>query len=73
MMKNSLSVALINRRGQVTIMSKCGKTVLIIYAPQPAFWLVKKEVFSLRTGRKSEGKKGVCGGCGNVVNAARVW
>lgn len=49
-------------------MKKCWKTLLIINAPL-FFRLMKKQVvFSLRKGRKSEGKRGVSGGCGNVVN-----
>ncbi len=72
-MKNSLSVALINRLGQATIMSKMRKNSIDNICPPTSLLAGKKRGFSLRTGRKSEGKKGVCGGCGNVVNAARVW
>ena len=45
------------------------KNVLIIYAPLRAFGPLKKSLKILsRIGRKSEGKRGVSGGCGNVVN-----
>ena len=42
---------------------KIGKNVLIHYA---RYYNIGD--FLSRTGRKSEGKKGVSGGCGNVVN-----
>jgi hypothetical protein len=43
--------------------------ILIIYAPPFAFRQIKKSLnFLSRIGRKSEGKRGVGGGCGNVVN-----
>ena len=45
------------------------KKVLIIYAPLWAFRPSKSLLKILsRTERKSEGKRGVGGGCGNVVN-----
>ena len=45
------------------------KNILIIYAPWKGLWgLIKFHKILSWAGRKSEGKRGVGGGCGNVVN-----
>lgn len=55
-------------RGKIAL-TNIGKKVLIIYAPPLGLSAQKKSLEILsRTGRKSEGKKGVGGGYGNVVN-----
>ena len=57
------------RVGQAIIIAKYVEKLIDNKRPPMAFRPLKKTVvFSLRNGRKSEGKRGVSGGCGNVVN-----
>ena len=55
--------------GQAIMTNKNREKLIDNICPPKAFWASKKSLKILsRTGRKSEGKRGVSGGCGNVVN-----
>jgi len=64
--KTACPEGLKSQAGQAIMITKNReKNVLIINAPLSP---IKRYFFLSRKGRKSEGKRGVCGGCGNVVN-----